>query len=257
MYCYNRTMQRSGTSSSFWFQRRTAAAPTFVKMRAKERANILYKELMAMKHGGCPRALPHIQYCKLAQDLGLSQEEAKTSLTALHNSGVVFRNGAFIYLHPQHIYDEMRVKACVPELDTEVIRLGEDDAAQLSSLRIEVAALDSRKTAIDLEIAKWRLAFWASFAALSAGQFFTMGYLTFVATEDGWDTMEPITYFISQAMITLWFFGFQRFQSDLSNDGYEEYIIPEVARAKYNLHGFDIDRWAALKRQIAELEAKL
>eukprot|EP01062_Namystynia_karyoxenos_P046076 TRINITY_DN34399_c0_g1_i2.p1 TRINITY_DN34399_c0_g1~~TRINITY_DN34399_c0_g1_i2.p1 ORF type:complete len:308 (+),score=101.44 TRINITY_DN34399_c0_g1_i2:70-993(+) len=205
------------------------------------------------------------RFNRLCEEQGVRDHaECKALLRALHDAGVVFHvpgetdeEIGLVWLCPERIHAAAREEAGVPAADSPSELLGEEGARRLAEIRAELARLEEEKQAADVRVAAWWRNFWAACTLASATQMATMAYLTWIFCEDGWDTVEPWTFFIAQATATVWFLWFVRLRETATNQGADRMLLPAVAARTYAKCGFDWERWVALRRELEGLEQRI
>eukprot|EP01065_Artemidia_motanka_P022105 TRINITY_DN26316_c0_g1_i2.p1 TRINITY_DN26316_c0_g1~~TRINITY_DN26316_c0_g1_i2.p1 ORF type:complete len:284 (+),score=52.15 TRINITY_DN26316_c0_g1_i2:58-852(+) len=238
-----------------------SASQGLSRLLRMQRAHQVYRGLLDEKQHGGAAVLTHSRFRRLCEDHGIeSKSEADSLLHSLHAAGIVFHlpgDGSdevgLVWLCTERVHAAARESAGLPPADCLEEQLGETAAARVKEIRAELAALEETKRMGDARTAAWWRSFWAFSALASAAQMSIMAYLTFVYCDEGWDTVEPWTFFVAQATATVWFLWFVRFRQSATNAAADRLLLPAVAQRKYASAGCDYARWQALSAELLAL----
>ena len=182
----------------------------------------------------------------------MSQVEAEQFLESLHNARIVIHvpSQNIVHLNPlmtlNRIQREMRLPAinpCVAE------------SKSLDSIHEEIEAHEKRAVPALRQTAIYRKRFWSAVALGSGLQMSAMSYLTFVAY--GWDTMEPISFFLTAVTALVFYCYFIVFRREHSLAEVDSNVLPRVLDAKLQYSAVDVDKWMEAVSQAEELEKKV
>ncbi|KAJ9467831.1 Calcium uniporter protein 5 [Diplonema papillatum] len=126
--------------------------------------------------------------------------------------------------------------------------------AKIEDLSTDLELLCRRKQAVDIAVREWRRRVWARTAAYCGGQMWLFARLTF--GDFDWDTMEPITWFVMQGNAVAFFFFVWWYRREHTPEVWDDLVITNVAKDLYSQHNFDIERWASVKHDLAQLKAQ-
>ncbi|KAJ9445366.1 Calcium uniporter protein 6 [Diplonema papillatum] len=192
-------------------------------------------------------------YYTLCGEVGMTRAEAENLLQQLDQSGAVHVEGDAIHLFPLAVYAKFNEHYGLGEADpcpevTEALRNEEFEELSVAKHRADEA------------IAKQRRRFWAAVSAGSAAQMGAFAYLTFPPLSGswcfGWDIIEPISFFIMQGYVVLWFLYFFYTGREHTLSAWDERSLLRMSQAEYEKREVDIVRWAELKKQDEELRRR-
>eukprot|EP00754_Rhynchopus_humris_P006097 Rhum_TRINITY_DN12983_c0_g2::Rhum_TRINITY_DN12983_c0_g2_i2::g.55966::m.55966/K20858/MCU; calcium uniporter protein, mitochondrial len=226
-------------------------APTLGEVQNRKRALRLQDQLL---HSGL-EIISHDEYLQHSGSVGLTRKDADSVLADLDDSGAVHVSGGAIHLYPSRMLDAVNAKLGLPAADPcpEVTRL-------LAVLTPEFEALDEAKTKADLEVAQARLRFWSVCAVGTAVQMAGFSYLTFPTLSGeacmGWDDIEPISFFVTQGYICMWFLYFYMTRREHTLVAFDEQRMYKMSLRSYERRKVNIHRWAELRQELADLNGQ-
>lgn len=197
------------------------------------------------------------EFNRWASEFGLSAEDARALLRALHTAAVVqhFEGNAalskFIFLKP----DEL-LYSVAKSLDLHLLSKADGtNLAALKRVQHQIAPLDAEKQKFD-KIAKSHAnkLMFALFVYLC----FQFGLLADMVWIDfNWDIMEPITYFVTLTTVIGGFSFFIKSKRDYTYPALAQRFAMAKLRKLYISHRFPFKTWASLDAQRTSLQQKI